>query len=767
MRAFLLLCLLSFSSVFSQIPTTNLNGQYKFTGGSLNDSFGTNHLSQTGTSLTSINDRFGGASNAVNLTGDYLQRNALSNSSATSFSFWVKTTSNDAAIKTILDQTERTTDANNNTQMGWYAYLKNGKVGLFSNFFYNYQGAGGATVSGNTGYYNLASATNVADNNWHHIVITIKSRTYFWQGSNWVLENEYNIYIDNVLENNYIHYVHAGTGWANNPNTFPNVPVTIGNNHLGNLNSTSKYEDGIDDIRIYSGYLLTPSDVNSLFTESISNSLTRLYVDVNATGDNNGSSWANAFTDLHTALFTGANKDIWLKEGTYKPNPTNRATYFRVLTGCKVYGGFNGTETELTDRVFGMNETILSGDLSANDDNNLTYVNTTRDDNSYTVIYLLGDDVELNGLTITGGHSNGATSSASESRYGGGIFKNGSTRNVTINNCKLTKNVSKEAGGAMSAAFTASGSTGSLTINNCEFLENLSAIGGVLYSANTGSSTVTYSVSNSLFSKNKAMDTNAVATGYAGSSMWIRSYGSGSTLVSNFTNCTFADNIDEGTASGMSNTNRTTLALTKNTSTNHTANISNCIFWNNKAASATVARPIGGFIESMISSATIKNSIDETNFTGITLSGTSANTSNSNPLFTNATSGDYTLSISSPAKNSGDNASVIGTTDLLGNQRVFDTTVDMGAYEFGSTALENENFTSLSDFTMYPNPATSTLNINSREEISAVEIYSIEGKRVLVSQLTQVDISQLTSGIYLVKIITHDNKVGTKKLVKQ
>ena len=247
----------------------------------------------------------------------------------------------------------------------------------------------------------------------------------------------------------------------------------------------------------------------------------------------------------------------------------------------------------------------------------------------------------------------------------------------------------------MSAGFSGFSGAKSLTINNCQFSENMSAIGGVVYSANINSSTVTYSISNSLFSKNKVMDTNAAATGYAGSSMWLRSYGSGSTLVSNITNCTFVDNSDEGTASGMNNFNRTTLALTKNTSASHTANISNCIFWNNKATAATIARPIGGFIESMISSATIKNSIDETNFTGITLSGTSANTSSSNPLFTNLTSGDYTLTSVSPAKNSGDNASVIGTTDLLGNQRIFDTNVDMGAYEYGNNTPNNCNATDL------------------------------------------------------------------------
>ena len=216
-----------------------------------------------------------------------------------------------------------------------------------------------------------------------------------------------------------------------------------------------------------------------------------------------------------------------------------------------------------------------------NDDNNITYVNATRNDNSYTVLNITatGENAQLDRLTITSGHSNGDAGSPTESRYGGGIHKSANTISLTITNSKLIKNISKEAGGAMSAGFSGFSGAKSLTINNCQFSENMSAIGGVVYSANINSSTVTYSISNSLFSKNKVMDTNAAATGYAGSSMWLRSYGSGSTLVSNITNCTFVDNSDEGTASGMNNFNRTTLALTKNTSASHTANISNCIYF--------------------------------------------------------------------------------------------------------------------------------------------------------------------------------------------
>src|SRR5690606_6511546 len=134
--------------------------------------------------------------------------------------------------------------------------------------------------------------------------------------------------------------------------------------------------------------------------------------------------------------------------------------------------------------------------------------------------------------------------------------------------------------------------------------------------------TATYSISNSLFSKNTAMD--IVGGGYAGSSMWLRSYGTGSNVVSNITNCTFVDNIDLGTASGMTNAHRTTLALTKNTNTTHEVTIANSIFWNNKASAGANANPIGRFIEPIINLPTIKNSIDETNFAGVfTLSSSS------------------------------------------------------------------------------------------------------------------------------------------------
>ena len=69
---------------------------------------------------------------------------------------------------------------------------------------------------------------------------------------------------------------------------------------------------------------------------------------------------------------------------------------------------------------------------------------------------------------------------------------------------------------------------------------------------------------------------------------------------------------------------------------------------------------------------------------------------------------------------------------------------------------------------LYPNPAHSHVYIESNTDLSVVEIFSIKGKQVLQttpSPQTPIDISNLTSGIYLVKIHTAEGTIETKKLV--
>ncbi len=108
-----------------------------------------------------------------------------------------------------------------------------------------------------------------------------------------------------------------------------------------------------------------------------------IYVDDSASGANDGSSWANAYTGLQEAIDNATGNDqIWIAEGTYKPTFKRPGTVqFSYLAyrnrsfvipdskdGLKLYGGFNGTETALDQRDPGAHEVILSGDLGPGDD---------------------------------------------------------------------------------------------------------------------------------------------------------------------------------------------------------------------------------------------------------------------------------------------------------------------------------------------------------------------------------------------------------------
>jgi hypothetical protein len=70
-----------------------------------------------------------------------------------------------------------------------------------------------------------------------------------------------------------------------------------------------------------------------------------IYVKQDATGENNGASWTDAYTDLQSALADASSGDeIWVVGGTYKPG-NERTSTFSLIDGVAVYGGFAGTET--------------------------------------------------------------------------------------------------------------------------------------------------------------------------------------------------------------------------------------------------------------------------------------------------------------------------------------------------------------------------------------------------------------------------------------
>jgi len=510
----------------------------------------------------------------------------------------------------------------------------------------------------------------------------------------------------------------------------------------------------------------------------------KLYVDKNATGTGTGLDWTNAFTELSDAVAAAlANEEIWVAGGTYHPHATSRNTYFNITQeNLKIYGGFTGTETQLSDRVLGMNETILSGDLQENDVNVAdfisNYANTTRNtDNSYHVVNITntGENLLLDGLTISDAHNN-----LNNAERGGAIVKHKNIAKLTLKNCIVKDNVSRNDNAGLVAEFELylvvaganagqiNGGNGFLTIENCEFTNNMSRWGSGVYCFVRRYTKIDIIISNSLFDANIAGDLNTTtAKGLSGPAAWLRNIGGRtSELDIKINNTTFVNNKGTGTNPSINNFNRATLVLTKGTSRigSTTAVVSNAIFWSNTSGGGATSRSITDQYTSPLNNLSVVNSIDQANFNDDSIT-SKTNTSNADPLFTDAINRVYTLSTGSPAIDSGDNTSVIGQADLLGNQRVFNTTVDMGAYEFGAQTLSNDVvLTDTDKLTIYPNPVSDVVYIT--ENVKSLQLYNINGQLVAQTTAQQLNVSQLPAGIYFVKIIRTDGSIISKKIIK-
>ena len=129
-----------------------------------------------------------------------------------------------------------------------------------------------------------------------------------------------------------------------------------------------------------------------------------VYVDINATGLNNGSSWENAYTFIQDGIDDAANGlDVWVAKGTYYEN-------LSMLENVALYGGFSGTETSIDERDIENNPTIIDANYSG----------------SVIEFPWMKNNMIVDGFTITHG-----------SAYGLDIDDVGST---IIRNCKIEYN---------------------------------------------------------------------------------------------------------------------------------------------------------------------------------------------------------------------------------------------------------------------------------------------------------------------------------------
>jgi hypothetical protein len=113
---------------------------------------------------------------------------------------------------------------------------------------------------------------------------------------------------------------------------------------------------------------------------------------------------------------------------------------------------------------------------------------------------------------------------------------------------------------------------------------------------------------------------------------------------------------------------------------------------------------------------------------------------------------------------------VITTTEPEENMQ---SNSDDGNNDFNlyTNAEEKVNLTELNDFKVYPNPASSFVNIefdNLPETGTSIEIIDVNGKslikKILESSINTVEISQLPTGIYILKV-NNSQHYKTKKLI--
>jgi len=373
-----------------------------------------------------------------------------------------------------------------------------------------------------------------------------------------------------------------------------------------------------------------------------------LYVKKGETG--NGGSWTNALGELADALVFAKNNNaiaanpkitqIWAAGGIYKPlyspaddnfgNDDTRNNAFLLVQDVKIYGGFAGTETTLTERNLTIvtNKSILSGDLKGDDGANFA----NNSENTYHVVISAADvaTAELNGFTISGANLNGAgnlTVNTQSTFYyiGGGIYNTSSSPVLT--NLTISGNIAgtNGAGGGMSNVYSS------------PVLTNVTISGNV-------------------------------ANGLAGGML---NYMSSSPVL---TNVTISSNVARALGGGMFNIY------------DSSPQIKNCIIYNNGSGVDNSDNSIPVYQHSLVQ--------DMNAILGVISYLGPANTIFINPENRGlSTGGDYRLKAGSPALNAGSNTffapgqspdlSTI-TTDLAGKPRFNGAAVDLGAYELQS-----------------------------------------------------------------------------------
>lgn len=111
----------------------------------------------------------------------------------------------------------------------------------------------------------------------------------------------------------------------------------------------------------------------------------------------------------------------------------------------------------------------------------------------------------------------------------------------------------------------------------------------------------------------------------------------------------------------------------------------------------------------------------------------------------------------------------INTSEVAGQETVTSITYrDVFHYDLVASIKENE----LVKTSLYPNPVSDKLTIQSEKQIASLNVFSSDGKIALqkstvTSSTTSVDVSKLDRGVYIVHILYHDGTESESTFIKE
>ena len=370
------------------------------------------------------------------------------------------------------------------------------------------------------------------------------------------------------------------------------------------------------------------------------------YVDVNSTNATPPyTNWSTAATNIQDAVNAAiAGDDIVVANG--------------------IYGGGGGAIDGVANRV------AVDKPLSLRSVNGpqSTFIDGGQ---SNRCVYL-SNGATLSGFTLTNGNA------GNPFRYGTG----GGVYGGTLNNCTLSGNTAEYNGGASDStlnncllignAALDGGGAGSSTLNNCT-LSNNSAASYACCTDGNGGGASNCTLNNCTLNDNVASGARVANSGFSGG---------GGAFASTLNNCTLTGNRAVGSFNAYAlGGGAFRCTLNNCTVSGNSAGfgggasasaLNNCILYSNTASYAVGANYHG------------LTTLNHSCTTPLPTSGI-GNITNA-PLFVELASRNLRLQSNSPCINAGKNSFAITATDLDGNPRIVNGSVDMGAYEFQSPA---------------------------------------------------------------------------------